>query len=274
MKKRFIVYLILLAVLFSSGISLAKVDIYVRNQPFNFQQVVQQGEIYVPLEPLLKALGFGWKEIDGAIGLYFQEKGLPCPEIGAYEISFKWNGKVIPLKYVLLFGKIYTPIKDSAKKLEAAYLYNSKTNILDVLYPNSGASSAAFASTTVADSASSKPAQKTEEGKTPEGAQDMVKAELKYHQDYLPTNQAAGGDVRGTVTVTNTSDKPVEGVIVTVNISDQEGKDLHKQIYNIGNMAAGAAVDKDFYWSNPNPLLAIKHTIDVDYKGKNEQKKD
>lgn len=269
MRRKNVIMLFLLFVLFLFSPSFAKVDMYVRNQPFNFQQIVHNGEIYVQIEPFLKALGFGWRKSDGIVELYFQEKGFPNPDLLGYDFSFKWGDNVIQFACLSSFGKNFVPVKDTAKKLGAVYMFNSSTNILDVLYPHPGEASTVFSTEFSSTSPGGTPAGGTA-ASTEQSGTEPIKAEFKYFQDYNPSNQGAGGDVRGTLTVTNASDKKVDGVSVIVHITDQDDKDLHQQTYIIGTMQAGAVEEKPFYWLNPNPLLAVKHKLEINYAGKNE----
>jgi len=260
------VALMIISLLTVNSFSAQGYQIYVRNQPFMADNYKVNGIIYAKLEPFLKALGFGWKESSGRINLYYLTNGLKSPDFSSDTLNFYWNNKPVNLKVISKNQKLFIPLKDTALKLNAVYLSNNETGIIDVMYTLAGekASAGSSGSSDLADASADK---KTEDQKEPE----VITADLQYYQQWNPNYNdpqnpnavTTGGMATGTLTVTNTSDKKVTNVQIDVNLLDGYGKPLTTIPYSIGDMDPGAVVKKDFSWNNPNPTLNFTKKIDI-----------
>ena len=75
------------------------------------------------------------------------------------------------------------------------------------------------------------------------------------------------GEIRYSGTVRNRSNKNVEGIIVTCQYLDQEGKLLQTQTKELGTLLAGTTKDVSFYWVSPSGLNVMAQ-IRLDWAGK------
>lgn len=84
-----------------------------------------------------------------------------------------------------------------------------------------------------------------------------------FRQEPLSTT----GEIRYSGVVRNRSDKNVDGIVVTCQYLDQEGKLLQTQTKELGTLLAGTTKDVSFYWINPSSLNVMAQ-IRLDWAGK------
>lgn len=84
-----------------------------------------------------------------------------------------------------------------------------------------------------------------------------------FRQEPLSTT----GEIRYSGTVRNRGDKNVDGIVVTCQYLDQEGKLLQTQTKDLGTLLAGTTKDVSFYWVSPSGLNVMAQ-IRLDWTGK------
>ncbi|MFH1454379.1 MAG: hypothetical protein ABIH00_10455 [Armatimonadota bacterium] len=263
-----LIMLFLLVNLFTTTATAAPVDdmsIYIRNKPYNNTYLIKSGKLYIPAQLFLKALGFNWVQKGNDIYILTYVTDDSSSDITGEDAVYHYKDAVFKVDNFTRNGQLYIAAAELSRNMSIAVMYNGDTRIIDILMPNFNAPQ----TTTAHSSGSKTSAVAAEEEASP------VKATVQSYQNYDPNHQEYGGTVSGTVNIVNTSDKEVPDVEVILHITDEAGQDLYTQTYPIGTMQPGQQVQKEFYWSNPNPLLAYKTETEVKHgkiEGEEEKK--
>lgn len=264
--KKVTIFLAFLFLLVNISFALnSDMSIYIRNQPYKGVYVIKNDSLYIPLNVFFKCIKYDWIQKDKQVYILDYRLDNPSPEIVGQNLTYYFGDENFTVDSFVKDGKLFINANALAKKMEMYVMYNDQTNIFDIVMPNQNAAQV----TSVAPVSSSGSA-----GGSSTDNKEPIVADLQTYQDYTPTNQAAGGDIRGTLNVKNTGSKEVTGIAVTVYIETQDGEPLNQQQFAIGTLAAGQEVTKDYYWSNPNPMLAIKSKTEVKHDPIPEDKKE
>lgn len=240
-------------------------NIYIRNQPYKGVYVIKNDSLYIPVNVFFKCIKYDWIQKDKHIYILDYRLDTPPGEIVGQDFTYHLGDKTFTVDSFVKYGKLFINANALAKKMEMYVMYNDQTNIFDIVMPNQNA--AQVISVTPVSSSGGGGGSSTD-------SKEPIVADLQTFQDYTPTNQAAGGDIRGTLTVKNTGSKEVTGIVVIVYIESQDNEPFNQQQFAIGTLAAGQEVTKDYYWSNPNPMLAIKSRTEVKHDPIPEDKKE
>ncbi|MBI2252090.1 MAG: hypothetical protein HYU63_05025 [Armatimonadetes bacterium] len=270
MNKKFIFFItfLFLIIFMYNMVFSEELTIFVRNKPFNAKYLIKNGVVYVPLESFLKAMSLSWNEDNGILDIlnYSQNKLKP---ISKEILNFSFLEKNFSLPLIYLKNILYVDLKKIAQNIGAAYLYNKDTGILDIFILKKGTQSDVqkAVGTAVPGSEKSQPGAKTQAGQSQGGAEkkDIIQTKLDYYQNQNPSQQDIGGELRGTATITNTSDQEVKNVTVALKIYDASNNVLHQEEWTLGDLTSKQVITKDFYWLNPNPLLIVTPKLEVNY---------
>lgn len=153
--KSFCLYPVVLALMLlcSFAAQAEEYTLYVRNSPFSGPFTVQGHKTYAPLDKLLLALRFSWRQ-EGLI-LYVYDisgGGTEIREKGPLQISFK--GRLTSLELLDREGRSWAEVSALADSLNLVYLVSDALKTVDLLVPVSAGSLSAAAE---AESAASEP---------------------------------------------------------------------------------------------------------------------
>lgn len=264
--KKITIFLAFLFLLVNVSFALnSDISIYIRNQPYKGVYVIKNDSLYIPVNVFFKYINYDWIQKNKHVYILDYRLDNPSGEIIGQNLTYHLGDKTFTVDSFVKDGKLFINASAFAKKMEMHVMYNEETNIFDIVMPNQNA---AQVISVVPVSSNGSAGGSSTDNKEP------IVANLQTFQDYTPTNQAAGGDIRGTLTVKNTGSKEVTGIVVTVYIESQNNEPLNQQQFAIGTLAAGQEVSKDYYWSNPNPMLAIKSKTEVKHDPIPEDKKE
>jgi|GEM_PF-7084921 len=266
--KRLAVFMVLLFLLVNVSFAVTSdTSVYIRNQPYKGLFVIKNNTLYVPVNTLLKYLGYDWIQKDKDVQILDYRLDTPSSEIIGVDLNYYFGEKTFKADNFVQNGKLYVNAGAFAKNMQMYVMYNDQTDIYDIVLPNFNA--VAVTSGTAVPTGGTGSA-----GSSSESSADPIVAAIQAFQDYNPANQGAGGDYRGTLNVKNTGAKKVTGIIVTVFAKTAGGEELNRQTYSIGALDAGGETSQTYYWSNPNPLMTINLTTEVKHDPIPEDKKE
>ncbi|MHB2019549.1 MAG: hypothetical protein ACYCW6_21605 [Candidatus Xenobia bacterium] len=136
--------------------------VYVRNQPYQGTTLQQNGDIYLSLAGLLKALRFGWQVSGNTLTILPQ--GRPGVALKAPRYTYVYRGKTVSIPTIDQGSEPWVSLKGAAQALGAGYQYNSDLGIAEVYFVSAAppeaaaspsASASASASTAVTTSSAS-----------------------------------------------------------------------------------------------------------------------
>lgn len=231
-------------------------SVYIRNQPYKGLSVIKNNTLYVPVNTLLKYLGYDWIQKGKDVQILDYRLDTPSSEIIGVDLNYYFGEKIFKADNFMQNGKLYVNAGAFAKNMQMFVMYNDQTDIYDIILPNFNA--VQITSATVAATGGT-----GSTGSSSGTGADPVVATIQAFQDYTPVDQGAGGAYRGTLNIKNTGTKEVTGIVVNVVAKTAGGEELNRQTYSIGTLAAGGESTQNYFWSNPNPLMAINLTTEV-----------
>lgn len=242
--------------------------IYIRNEPYTGKYIIKNNDIYIPVHALLNKLHYDWNQKGNDVYILDYRLDKPSSKVTAGNITYHLDDGAFTVDSFTKDGYIYVNSREFGRKMDAYVMYNADTNIYDIVMPEINAAQViAGVAGTAGGSAAA--------GGTGSDGKDPITATVESFDNYNPEDHGAtGGEVRGTVTVTNTGSKEVPDVVATLRIQDMSGGDLHTETFAIGTMTGGQVVKKEFYWPNPNPLLSTQSKVDIEHGEIKEDKKE
>lgn len=265
--KKIIIFLIFLFLFMNISFAINyKTSIYIRNKPYNDSRIIKNNNFYMPVNTLLRYLNYDWIQKGKDVFILGYRLPASSSEVVGRDLFYHFADKTFYVDNFVKDGRLFVNAHFFAKNMQFLAMYNDQTNIFDIVMPNQNA--VQITSVTPIAGGGAAPSAGGETAKEP------IVAAVQYYQDYNPAQQYAGGDLRGVLTVKNTGDKQVTGIVVNVYARTTGGENLNVQTYSIGTLKAGEETTKNYYWSNPNPLLVIKIETEVKHDPIPEEKKE
>lgn len=224
-----------------------RLELYVRNRPFDGPVRNVGGDLYAPLDDLLRALGCGWEQDDAAIQVHV---GTPSadPRLDR-QLPVLVAGRRVDLGAGLYQGRLYCSVRSLARVLNAEFRVNPGLGTADLYAP---------AALPLGESADRPVVKAGEQGSAVEVGplsfamtRDPDRADLQY--------------LRGYVVITNKGSETVEGLNVKVEVQDPEGKVVGRFGENLGKLPAGRHITYQFpAWPGPAGT-SLKPRVEVFY---------
>lgn len=230
-RPYFTVLLILLLTL--AVLAQDSLQLFVRNRPFDGPVRSLGGDLYAPLDDLLRALGCGWQVQAGtAIQVRI---GAPSEDPRLDKLlPILIEGRPVELGAGVYQGRLYCSVSSLARALNSEYRINRGLGTADLYAPAAHPASAA----------ETRPVVRAGE----QGSQvELSKVSFALTRDRdNPQLQI----LRGYAIVTNKGNT-VEGLTVKVAILDDQGKEVGRYGENLGKLPAGKSVTYQFpAWPN------------------------
>lgn len=219
-----------------------RLELYVRNRPFDGPVRNVGGDLYAPLDDLLRALGCGWEQDEAAIQVHV---GTPSadPRLDR-QLPVLVAGHRVDLGAGLYQGRLYCSVRSLARALNAEFKVNASLGTADLYAP---------AALPVAESPdrpvvkAGEPGSRVEVG-PPSFAmtRDRDRPDLQF--------------LRGYVVIANKGGETVEGLTIKVEVLDAEGTVVGRFGENLGKLPAGRQITYQFpAW----PGVALKPRVEV-----------
>ncbi len=210
-------------------------DLFVRNRPFDGPVRQVGGDMYAPLDDLLRALGCGWDADDTAILIHL---GAPATDPRLQKMApILVEGRPVEVGAGMYQGRLYCSVSALARAVGSDYRVNTTLGTVDIYAP---------AALPVSEAVDARPVVKAGE----QGSQvELTKVSFGVTRDRdNPSLQY----LRGYAIITNKARTGVvEGLNVKVEIRDVDGKLLGRFGETLGKLPAGRQVTYQFpAWPN------------------------
>lgn len=223
-----------------------KLELFVRNRPFDGPVRTVGGELYGPLDDLLRSMGCGWEQNETAILVRIGTPGSD-PRLDT-SVPILVEGRLVEIGAGLYQGRLYCSVSALAKALNAEYRVNRTLGTADLYAPVA----------LPTGQAETRPVVKAGE---PGSEVELTRVSFGLTRDRDFPNREI---LRGYAIVTNRSrTAAVEGVTVKVEILDSEGNVLGRYGDNLGKLGAGKQVTYQFpAWPNTTGA-SLKPRVEV-----------
>lgn len=249
----------------------SQVTLFVHNREFTDPTLYVKGVLYAQIEPLLKAMKFGWSQTGEKVEI-MPAVATPLPHLTGDRLIFSFQEKTFTPTMIGKGGILYVSVPEMAEGLQAKFELNKETGIADVIRPRILTAEEIRQEQKSVGSAKSETA--TQSSQSPE-QEDKSPIELKV-ESYAERDMSGSSLTyfRPHATIKNTSKETVKQVSVTLHYQDLSGKDLNSETKTIGNMVAGQEVTYDYYWVNSSGIeIAVFMTEEHEKPKKEETKK-
>ncbi|MCD6310628.1 MAG: hypothetical protein J7M18_07920 [Candidatus Eremiobacteraeota bacterium] len=227
-----------------------KMDIYIKNKPYTGYCKIVNGEVYLPLDKALVALGFGWRAKGDAIELYPEEDYQGVLAVNTDSIKLLIGRKGFDMR-VTRFGDYgLVSLKMLAENLDYKYRVTPQVGIIDVYQVRKIAT---------------RPTKPTEQQGDEEKSETEKPIQLlneEIYEDTPPINPqepwtlAQSSQLRGTAKFINKDSKRVEDITITLILLDGYGKPLDQIPYPPFSLGPGEEKALDVFWNNNTRIRA------------------
>jgi hypothetical protein len=275
MKKTtaFICFIALFCML-GVAVSFASPYVYVKNKAMDGKSI-NNGILYVNVEEFLTKAGYSW-QINGTTIVVSSQPG-GGPKLDFKPTGYQFGDRQFNPYSFLISSKLYVQADSFSRNIGMASRYTQDTNTFDFFSvaaltdPHPVPVSSSTTSEDIKADGTNPPAAPATDGTTKPGAdskdpktaakedkggkmvtiKEVDKSLIKPKTEFFSDWQS--GEVRGTVSYSNSANKKVEKISVKFMIVDGYGKPLQTLTHNVGTLDPGAKSAKyDFFFINPS----------------------
>lgn len=224
------------------------VELFIRNRPLEGEVRVLGGEVYAPLEDLLRALELSWAPEGDRLMVWSRPGG--GPSLPAEPRVLVLDGQVLLVPQEPFAGRLYIPVADFARVTGARYNWNRELGTADF-----------FPAASVA--AGGGVGRRPTDGRGSNGS--PLRLVALSHALAAPPG-ASHPVLRGYAVVRNAGTVPLEDLVLKVEIRDEAGAVRGGFTWQAGRLPAGQELTWQFpLWTDfenaadPHPVMLFEH---------------
>lgn len=247
-KSGLLALLLLFSVLGPALAAPGKVDLYIRNRPFEGDSRVLRGEIYAALDDLLASLGLSWSPEGERLMVWSRTGGGPA--LTGEPLLLVVDGRVMQVPQEPFAGRVYVSVAEFARATGGRYNWNRGLGTADY-YP--------VASVPTGEGGP----RRATDGKGSNGSPVRL-VNLSYRVEAPPGSPHPV--LRGYAVLRNTGTAAVEDLLLKVDILDSKGAPCGGFSRQVESLPPGQDLTWQFpVWTDfekvadPHPSLDIEH---------------
>lgn len=259
------------------GVDAAGLQLWVNNQEFSAPTVTQSSDVFAPVAPLLKSLGYSWKVNGSNVTVTKAPGGGPALPAGEYSLSVVGAQGVVPVANKN--GQASMSVSSFARLAGLSYRTSSTLGTADLIAPVArmnvpgkwgAAASATSADTSKANAQGKQVALNAQglvetDGNNPDSP---IKVLDTPFSDTTTATAAFVGEIRASTVIVNQGGQPVQNVSIRLDLVNGDGDVYHTWNTVVGTLPAGQKFDfqpdPPIYYNynkmNLFPKVTVTHT--------------